>query len=464
MEKLPAGRPQGHAGLLGPFGNGLLGFVAGALLDVLDGATGGIFNLDALADRMRGTEQAAENAQNTADAVAASASNLAEIYNFDVAANRTKFPAVAPFSYITAGYAYSGSHVALLQPAPGYPGNAALPVGQKFRVTPGEKIYLEWRQRRSGADFEARLNIVILDSLDGVIAAEPPVMAGTPPVVIQPSTTATDNVWGLYKGVVEIPVNAYNARAELKLQLAAGGTPVGSWAFDNVIVRRAVEADLSGIEAALAGKADYTDIPTNVPLWQSVVPTDDPTYPDALNVFQTSVNSSGNESETRVPAFTTTSGEMDIGFIRALRDRDYQQVGFQIGRGGIIGSGPFELYVCVYRVNQANGNMTKIWDSGNIKALVHSVGSGNQVRLNLPQFSASQGEVLAVGMVQRASITAPSYQLYGLDKPWSTPPAGYWPRGLYAVAATGTTWPPPASISGSSLVWDDDRVPWFFLG
>ncbi|MBP2522288.1 hypothetical protein [Rhodococcus sp. PvP104] len=78
MEKLPPGKPAGQAGMTSIFPNGLLGWIAGMIFDALDGLTFGIFNLDALADRLRGTEQKAVQAQETAmtavdDAAAAAA-------------------------------------------------------------------------------------------------------------------------------------------------------------------------------------------------------------------------------------------------------------------------------------------------------------------------------------------------------------------------------------------------------
>lgn len=66
MEKLPPGKPAGQAGMTSIFPNGLLGWIAGMIFDALDGLTFGIFNLDALADRLRGTEQKAVQAQETA--------------------------------------------------------------------------------------------------------------------------------------------------------------------------------------------------------------------------------------------------------------------------------------------------------------------------------------------------------------------------------------------------------------
>lgn len=453
MQKLPARVPRGDANRLNILPNGVLGFVAGAILDVMDGATGGIFNLDELGDRFRGTEKAAEQAQETA----AAASNLAVLYNFDIAANREKYPAAAPFSFTTASYAFSGNTVALVSPAGGYTGYDTQRLGPDFKVTPEEKIYLEWRQRRSAANFTARASLTVLDANGQPIA--------TDLAPVQPLVNVADNTWVKYSGIVDIPVGANTATPELRLQLAAGQAPTGLWAFDNVVIRRASGADLSDIQAQLAGKADYSDIPTNVPLWQSILSTDDPVFPGFANVFHTTGNSDGgNYRETRDPTFSTTSGEMDVGYIRTLRDREYTQVGFMTAQSGLIGGGPFEAHLCVYKLNQSTGEITRVWWSGDVKSTVASVGSGRVVRLAMPALSASQGDVWGVGLVQRANTTNPSYSIYGIKGPYIGYPSGVWPRSLYSRADVGTTFPPPISISGSSMAWNDENTPWFFLG
>lgn len=63
MEKLPRKRPAGHTDPMAMVAEYLPGLIVqrinlmiANLLDAIDGATGGLFNLDAIADRLRGTE------------------------------------------------------------------------------------------------------------------------------------------------------------------------------------------------------------------------------------------------------------------------------------------------------------------------------------------------------------------------------------------------------------------------
>lgn len=67
MEKLPRKRPAGHTDPMALIAQHLPGLIVqrindmiANLLDALDGATGGLFNLDAVADRLRGTESRLE--------------------------------------------------------------------------------------------------------------------------------------------------------------------------------------------------------------------------------------------------------------------------------------------------------------------------------------------------------------------------------------------------------------------
>ena len=116
MEKLPVGRPAGHPDMLGKIGKGIVGFVAGAIFDGLDGVTGGIFNLDKLADRMRGTEQTATNAQNTATGAVQQVVQIKQqIVAFDIKSpvagwisiNPTEYPSF-PRALLTMQFTVSG--------------------------------------------------------------------------------------------------------------------------------------------------------------------------------------------------------------------------------------------------------------------------------------------------------------------------------------------------------------------
>lgn len=439
--------------MFGGFLNGILGFIS-SLVYALKGITGGLIDLTGA---LKSTDQKATDAQNTADGVAVGQSNLAQLYNADIAANREKYPMLAPFSYEAAAYAYSAGYVILLAPAAGYPGYAATAVGQPFIVTPGEKIYLEWRQRRAGADYRARVSLRIANSAGSVIVTD------TSPA--QPEPSATNNTWAKYSGVVEIPEGAYRAVPEIVLQLAADASPTGQWAFDNIIVRRAVEADLTAIQAELAGKADYSDIPTNVPLWQSLNPTDDASFPLSQILYHTnaSTSSSGNTStsETKDPTFATSTNDVYFGYIRCLRDRDYTQVGLITAAGGWNSQPPQQFWVYIYKMDLATGALTRIWSSGDVKTFISSPGA--QFRLGVPTFTAAQGDVFAVGIHQQGSVFNPTKSLYGIKFPYVAQPAGVLPRALGSKITT-SSYPAAASVSAGGQTWDTDTCPWVFLG
>lgn len=443
--------------MFGGFINGILGFIS-FLVYALKGVSGGLIDLTGL---LADTQNTANNAQETA----AAASNLAVLYNFDVAANRDKYPPSGAFSFANVGYAVSGSYVALLAPVAGYTGYQSMRVGLAFRVTPGEKIYMDWRQRRNSANFAAKFNIRFLDASGALLQEVSPIMAGSPPEEVLPSVSATNNTWAQYKGTVEVPVGAYDAIPELKLLAAGGQSLSGTWAFDNVIARRASEADLTAIEAQLAGKANYSDIPTDVPLWQNINPSDDSVFPMSGLVFWTTGdNDGGSYRETRNPVFSTSSGDMDLGYIRSTRDREYTQIGFMTAKGAIIGAGPLEAWLHLYKMDLTTGLLTLLWNSGNIKSAIQSAGSGKMLRFAMPQVHADQGDVFAVGLVQRANALNPSYAIYGATMPYTEQPAGVHPRGLSSRATVGTTFPSASTIASASQVWTNENTPWFVLG
>lgn len=230
----------------------------------------------------------------------------------------------------------------------------------------------------------------------------------------------------------------------------------------------AVNDAVAPLTELIDSKANYSDIPTNVPLWHSINPNDDPVFPynDLVYVTNATTSSGGNTttSESKNPTFSTSSGEMDLGYIRATRNRDYTQIGFMTAKGAIVGSGPFEAWLHLYKMDLTTGVLTLLWNSGNIKPSIQSAGSGKMLRFAMPTLHANQGEVFAAGLVQRANALNPSYAIYGIKQPFTDQPAGVYPRGLASRANVGTSFPSASSISPAAQVWTDENTPWFILG
>lgn len=205
-------------------------------------------------------------ANNTAAAAAAlaaqavggqDASNMAFVYNSEKASMRTAYPASDPFAYVEdAAIAVSGTWmVRLAPPNPITAGYPTMRLGPDFDVISGEKIYCEWRQRRANAaNFQARLNLQVLDASGGVLTFD------LSPV--QPPAGAVDGVWVTYAGIVTMPAGAAKATPQLKMQHASGFAAVGQILFEEIVIRRAltsaqvISPDGVGLDTKIVELAD----------------------------------------------------------------------------------------------------------------------------------------------------------------------------------------------------------------
>lgn len=211
----------------------------------------------------------ANNAAAAAAALAATKAgkqdftNLAYVYNSEDPAMRTMFPSTHPvFAYgNTAGLAVSGTWYLSITPANPSSGNyPVMRVGEDFYVTPGEKIYMEWRQRREDANFNARLNLTAFQQ-DGSVAS-----GGYDNAPVQPTSSAVNNTWITYAGIVTVPAGVARMRPEAKLQIAAGVATTGRWLFEEMVIRRAVTstqvttADGTALDTKLVTLTDNNNV------------------------------------------------------------------------------------------------------------------------------------------------------------------------------------------------------------
>lgn len=201
---------------------------------------------------------AANNAAAAAAELAAAAaggqdaSNMAYVYNSEKQSMRTTYPASAPFGYVEdAALAVSGTWMVRL--APPNPTTSSYPtmrLGPDFDVISGERIYCEWRQRRvDGANFQARLNLVVFGAAGGVLNND------LSPV--QPVTTAPDGVWITYAGIVTMPTGAAKVTPQLKMQHPSGFAVTGQVLFEEIVIRRALTtAQVVGLDQKIVELTD----------------------------------------------------------------------------------------------------------------------------------------------------------------------------------------------------------------
>lgn len=225
-----------------PAGSGGVDVVAAAkdFIDNILNPTGKL----ASAQQVQAANTTAGNAsalatQAAADAAAAASgqniTNMAFVYNSEKESMRAKYPGNAMFSYYEdASVSVSGTWtINLSPPSPTTASYPTMRVGPDFDVTPGEKIYLEWKQRRSNAStISARLNLLVLNSAGGVAKYD---LFAT-----QPPASADNNVWVTYSGIVTIPANGSKVTPQLKMAHPSGTEVTGQILFEDIIIRRAI--------------------------------------------------------------------------------------------------------------------------------------------------------------------------------------------------------------------------------
>lgn len=216
-------------------------------------------------------------------------------------------------------------------------------------------------------------------------------------------------------------------------------------------------------QATASGKPNFSDIPTNIPLWQNINALDDPTFPLSQLVNWTTVSGGSNApavgEERRSPDYLPATRVLELGFIRATRDRTYGTVGMITGRGGW-GFDPQSFTVAMLKMDPSNGNLSKIWDSGDVKAQIAS--AGTQFRIDLPTITVKQGDVFAVGVLQISpSFGTANRPLACVHQSIPAQPPGVYPRNIYGYVKDCDTI--PDFITASSIK-TGDWIPWFVLG
>lgn len=155
-------------------------------------------------------------------------------FNVAVEEERAAFPAGSQYSYVGNTPSETGSlspYVLRLGPGTGY---AVSKLGQRFRVTPGERIYVSMKARRSDANVSTRLNLWCMDNSGNTVAFD--VYGFTC------SSTATNGAWITYEGVATIPAGATMVEPQAKRMTS--GTQTGDWYFSDFVIRRMASSEL----------------------------------------------------------------------------------------------------------------------------------------------------------------------------------------------------------------------------
>lgn len=227
--------------------------------------------------------------------------NLADDGTFESATSRASFPRTGAWSYgNNAAGAHSGTWYTVLNPST--TSYSTTTVGPDFQVQGGDKIYMEWWQRRYNADRAACLNLQVLDSSKATIAFD------VRPASPQP--TAPNDVWVKYSGQVTMPAGAAWARPQFKVN--TNQTLTGSWAFDDVVIRRATAGELIVDGAISAEKLAVNSVTAS-----SIVAGTITAAELATNSVTTAKIVAGAVTATEIAAGTITGSKIAAGTIVA---------------------------------------------------------------------------------------------------------------------------------------------------
>lgn len=215
----------------------------------------------------------------------------------------------------------------------------------------------------------------------------------------------------------------------------------------------------------LSRKANRSDLPLGTPLWQSLNPYEDCSFPRVeLNRMVKWVNSptgpgpnvndhTHSVSSQQAPFYTPGADLMEITFIRCSRDRDYNQVGLMVGKAPLPIKG---LSISVYRVDVAEQKLVHLHTEANMNAWM-TPGQAD-LRWRLPVgLDAYLGEVFAVGLRQSGSGNTRPYA--GVETETFEVPYDLFPKALTAVASYSSG----VDIPFSALSWTS-WTPWVSLG
>ncbi|MFI8976927.1 hypothetical protein ACIGO9_28875 [Nocardia asteroides] len=228
------------------------------------------------------------------------------------------------------------------------------------------------------------------------------------------------------------------------------------------------------VEDPLATKPSLSQVPVGSPLWQSIIASEDSTFPRSqLTYGAASTTSSGGSGENShshrlgaTPQYKPAGNggcTIEIGYITAPRDRTYSEVGFITG-DAVTFLGIQAFYLGVFRVDLTNGALTLLNPISAAMNFQNAMGATNtEYRFNLgTTITAKQGDVFGVGTLQVTNGFQTCSSLMATTLTDMNPPVAMFPRKNYAWY--GSTTSIPATIEESRLDYrNSDKLPFYVM-
>ncbi|MEV6555857.1 hypothetical protein AB0M22_09085 [Nocardia sp. NPDC051756] len=286
-------------------------------------------------------------------------------------------------------------------------------------------------------------------------------------------------------------------------------TPGASRPDDAFIVGSEFGSDLNeaSVKAITTGgaKVSFTNVqnsinnpvgnvlPTGAPLWATFTREADSTFPrimlarkaSGVNLSATTF-SSGSHTHSVSGSSTSSAGshnhsvsgsgtlqyavpdyqpaghganKTELGFVECSKDRTYNNFSFITGDSWTL-LGIQGFYLVVYKMTPGSGLLTKVAQTGDIKAAVGGTNTEYTFGLN-NSIVAKKADIFGLATLQVTSVAQTCNSLCQLTFWPLSAPAGFKPAALYATAGSSSS--PLSSIAYGSLSFDNGFVPYYAL-
>lgn len=331
-------------------------------------------------------------------------------------------------------------------------------------------------------------------SLPGLVSNTQPTVTAALQAKVQDSpawTGASGSFFGLILnnftsalGLVTNEIDSFLASLCNAITGATGGLiDLSGWASTlegNVTTAQstatAAQSTATSAMAVANGKPSLTQIPIGSALWNSLGSGEDSTFPRASLSFGSASSSSSGGSSTAAPhthplgsipqyqPAGNGSNTIEIGYIRASRDRTYTNAGFITG-GSATFAGISGAYLGIFFVDPTTGNLTLLNTTSAATNIASSITTTNTQQSFAMGYtiSAHQGDIFAVALLQVTSVLQTCASL--MDTTLTTLGASsssVIPQANYCYAAGYTAI--PSTLAASALNYGaSTKLPFYFL-
>lgn len=230
---------------------------------------------------------------------------------------------------------------------------------------------------------------------------------------------------------------------------------------------------ITGYGQQIADLEDFIGTGITTPIWSSTGGEDLVTFPDTMMQKHWYYDGAAY-TWTDPPAFTQQAtkdffgsgpfyGTVDFAFLRGGRDMPTPLEVIRIITGG--DSSIFDIrswFLGLYVYDKPNARIVKVWDSGDIKAVLTSQRRRYNIATGMTQ-TAANDQLLVVATLQLAPGGAQGPRSIGcINMTGISEEAGTVPQARHATLANQSIL--PSSVPMSSLTYNRDRLMWAAVG